>query len=91
MMEYLNELRESILSAYTGIIQGMKAENAVSLIEPHLPFLLEFVRAVASDNDNSDDVVCACVALIGCVKYEIFRRKCDALHEKGPYFGNYKF
>ena len=27
MLDYLNELRESCLEAYTGIVQGLKGDN----------------------------------------------------------------
>lgn len=65
MLDYLNELRESILSAYSAIIQGMCSENATSPIESHLPFILEFIKTVAIDEDLNDETICACVALIG--------------------------
>lgn len=64
MVDYLNELRESILSAYSAIIQGM-SENAITVIEGNVPYILEFIKTVAVDTDINDDVICACVALIG--------------------------
>lgn len=67
MVDYLNDLRESILSAYSGIIQGMTTEKTVSPMEAHIPYILEFIKTVAIDNDINDDVTCACVALIGLV------------------------
>ena len=30
MIDYLNELRESCLDAYTGIIQGLKGDNDIN-------------------------------------------------------------
>lgn len=71
MVEYLNELRESILDAYTGIIQGLKGDNPqslntnVGLIEAHVPFMLKFIRTIAEDDDNNDDTIRAAVGLIG--------------------------
>lgn len=65
MLDYLNELRESILSAYSAIIQGMCTENENTPIKAHLPFILEFVNRVASDEDLADETICACVALVG--------------------------
>lgn len=66
MVDYLNELRESILSAYSGIIQGMVTDNnSVSPLEAHIPFIGNFVSLVALDGYNNDDVICASVALVG--------------------------
>ena len=33
MIDYLNELRESCLEAYTGIVQGLKGDNEHSNVE----------------------------------------------------------
>ena len=66
MIDYLNELRESILNAYSGIIQGMVSDNnTITPLEAHVPFIGSFVSLVALDGFNNDDVTCACVALIG--------------------------
>lgn len=67
MVEYLNDLRESILDAYTGIVQGLNCENAV--LKGHLPFIVEFIKTVGTDDDSNDNTICACVGLIGYVKF----------------------
>merc|ERR1712168_1025276 len=61
MIEYLNELRESCLEAYTGIIQGLKGTgdtpNAeIGLLNPHVPNIVHFIKCIASEDDNSDQV-----------------------------------
>lgn len=67
MVDYLNELRESILNAYSGIVQGMVSDNnTISPLEAHIPFISSFVSLVALDPGyNNDDVICAGVALVG--------------------------
>ncbi|XP_076241578.1 importin subunit beta Fs(2)Ket isoform X3 [Calliopsis andreniformis] len=72
MIDYLNELREGVLEAYTGIVQGLRGDNsnpcpdaAVSLVEPHVPFIIQFITTIAQDPEHSDGNVSASVGLLG--------------------------
>lgn len=70
MIEYLNELREGCLEAYTGIVQGLKGDSTainpdVQLVQPHVPIMFQFVTHIAKDPDRSDGNIGACAGLIG--------------------------
>ncbi|CAB1428494.1 unnamed protein product [Pleuronectes platessa] len=70
MVDYLNELREGCLEAYTGIIQGLKGDQEnvhpdVMLIQPRVEFILSFIHHIAEDEDHSDGVVANAAGLIG--------------------------
>ncbi|KTF84401.1 hypothetical protein cypCar_00032214, partial [Cyprinus carpio] len=70
MVDYLNELREGCLEAYTGIIQGLKGDQEnvhpdVMLVQPRVEFILSFIHHIAEDEDRSDGVVANAVGLIG--------------------------
>uniref|UniRef100_A0A8C6XNI3 Importin N-terminal domain-containing protein n=1 Tax=Naja naja TaxID=35670 RepID=A0A8C6XNI3_NAJNA len=70
MVEYLNELRETCLEAYTGIIQGLKGDQEnvhpdVMLVQPRVEFILSFIDHIAADEDHSDGVVACAAGLIG--------------------------
>ncbi|XP_067001401.1 importin subunit beta-1 isoform X2 [Anabrus simplex] len=70
MVDYLNELREGVLEAYTGIVQGLKGDGPtphpdVLLLEPHVPFIIQFITIVASDSERSDSTVAASAGLVG--------------------------
>lgn len=70
MLDYLNELREGIFEAYTGIIQGLKGDGAtpnpdIQLLEPHVPFIIQFITMVACDTDRAESNIAACAGLIG--------------------------
>lgn len=78
MVDYLNELRESCLEAYTGIIQGLKGDNEneiskeeVDHMSPHIGFIVTFIEDIAKDDDHSEGTVAAASGLIGdlCVAF----------------------
>lgn len=70
MIEYLNDLREGVLEAYSGIIQGLKGDgntpnSDVCLMEAHVPFIIQFITVIAQDTDRSDSNVASCAGLVG--------------------------
>nr|CAD7587406.1 unnamed protein product [Timema genevievae] len=70
MIDYLNELREGVLEAYTGIIQGLKGDGTmpnpdVLLLEAHVPFIVQFITQVAQDTEKSDGNIAISAGLVG--------------------------
>ncbi|KAH8279580.1 hypothetical protein KR018_003313 [Drosophila ironensis] len=70
MNEYINELRESVLEAYTGIIQGLKGteqtpSNDVRHMEPHLMNIINFIKRIAHERDVSDSMIASAAGFIG--------------------------
>lgn len=69
IVEYINSLREAILEAYSGIIQGLKAENKLEAVLPFLEKILDFASRCGADSvipdRRSNGVVKALVALFG--------------------------
>lgn len=76
MVDYLCELREGVLEAYTGIIQGLRGDATSSttpgavtphltFVEPHLAYMIQFLCEVARDVDKSDGNIAAAAGLIG--------------------------
>ncbi|NXF86415.1 IMB1 protein, partial [Eubucco bourcierii] len=70
MVDYLNELREGCLEAYTGIVQGLKGDQEnvhpdVMLVQPRVEFILSYIDHIAGDEDHTDGVVACAAGLIG--------------------------
>eukprot|EP01031_Cornospumella_fuschlensis_P005146 gene5146-6420_t len=65
LVEYINLLRNSILEAYSGIIQGLKEANQQDLMMPGLMGVAEFIQRAGCDPNRSDEVLKSCVGLIG--------------------------
>lgn len=70
MIDYLNELRESVLEAYTGIVQGLKGvdkapSDDVNLLQPHVPFIIQYIVSIAKDSELSDGNIAIASGLIG--------------------------
>jgi len=66
MVDYLNDLREGIFEAHTGILQALATDK---IADPHfLPYVQPlgvFVTVVAQDNSRSDAVSKVCVGVLG--------------------------
>ncbi|XP_781574.3 importin subunit beta-1 [Strongylocentrotus purpuratus] len=71
MIDYLNDLREGCLEAYTGIVQGLKGDDKVAsseevkLVFPHVSHMVSFIEHLTADDDHTDSNVAACAGLIG--------------------------
>mmetsp|Transcript_39831 Transcript_39831/g.83258 ORF Transcript_39831/g.83258 Transcript_39831/m.83258 type:complete len:882 (-) Transcript_39831:529-3174(-) len=67
LIDYVNMLREGILEAYTGIIQGLKDGNRTDLVLPYIDAIMGFLEMLASDrkNDYDNEVLGKAVGLVG--------------------------
>ncbi|KAK3828449.1 MAG: armadillo-type protein [Benniella sp.] len=65
MIDYVNQLREGIVDAYVGIVQGLKAAESSQLLGPHLLHMFEFLANVFSDPERSDNLLRSMIGLIG--------------------------
>ncbi|KAH8334301.1 importin subunit beta [Drosophila kikkawai] len=86
MNEYINELRESVLEAYTGIIQGLKgmdqtAHPDVMHMEPHLAHIIGFIKRIAQEGDVSDSMMASAAGFIGDLCTSFGSRLCPMLDD----------
>lgn len=65
LIEYVNILREGILEAYTGIIQGLKDGNKVALLNPYAETIIGFLELLANDPCRDEDVLKASIGCLG--------------------------
>ncbi len=65
LIEYLNLLREAILEAYVGIIQGLRDGNMLNQFVAYVPPLLNFLNMIAEDPNRDDFVLNKAVGLLG--------------------------
>jgi importin subunit beta-1 len=65
LVEYLNLLREAILEAYVGIIQGLRDGNMVGDFVTYVPSILQFLQVIANDPNRDSYVLNKAVGLLG--------------------------
>ncbi|GAB9473868.1 Importin subunit beta [Globisporangium polare] len=66
IVDYMNQLRESVLEALTGIVQGLGAVNKATLILQYAPQIGAFLATLANDSvTRSETVTIGAVGLIG--------------------------
>ncbi|KAF9480274.1 ARM repeat-containing protein [Pholiota conissans] len=65
LVDYVGQLREGILEAYTGIVTGLKSTDKAMLLLPHSQNILELVHRCLSDEERSDALMRLSYGLIG--------------------------
>jgi len=65
MVEYLNQLREGIFEAYTGIVQGLRSDNVGDQFLPFVNNVASFVGFVYADTNRSETVTRAALGVLG--------------------------
>lgn len=65
LVDYINTLKNSILEAYTGILQGLKAANKQDIVLNSLEIIVEFLKRSAEDPHRSGEVLKSAVGLLG--------------------------
>jgi importin subunit beta-1 len=66
-VEYLNNLREGVMQAYTGIIHGLKDANKLELLKAHVNNLITFVQDICNDKSTNEEVLKATLGVLGDV------------------------
>jgi importin subunit beta-1 len=64
-LEYINQLREGILEAYSGIIQGLNDGNKAGLLLPYVTGIVTFLEALAQDVDKEESVLRHAIGVVG--------------------------
>eukprot|EP00831_Metopus_contortus_P012421 TRINITY_DN14_c0_g1_i5.p1 TRINITY_DN14_c0_g1~~TRINITY_DN14_c0_g1_i5.p1 ORF type:complete len:193 (+),score=35.28 TRINITY_DN14_c0_g1_i5:104-682(+) len=66
MPAYIQNLKESIVESYTGIVFGVKESQDTSIFDPYVPDLFQFIQCLCSEEISSNmEVVKGIVGLIG--------------------------
>lgn len=65
LVDYVTQLREGILEAYTGIVTGFKNTDQVEKLLPYTPPVLEFIQRCLSDEERSEAIVKSSYGLLG--------------------------
>lgn len=82
MIDYLNQLREGILEAYTGILQGLRDGKKGDAFLPHVETVFAFLHVVSADPERDDAVTRTAVGVIGDLAHTLGPKVAPALvHE----------
>jgi len=65
LIEYVNILRDGILEAYSGIIQGLKDGGKVDLLYPYIEAIMGFLEMVANDGHHDVAVLNRAIGVVG--------------------------
>ncbi|KAG6888559.1 hypothetical protein C0992_008188 [Termitomyces sp. T32_za158] len=65
IVDYVGQLREGILEAYTGIVTGFKKTQKVDMLLPYAPDVLGLIQRCLADDERTDALVRLCYGLLG--------------------------
>lgn len=67
LIEYINELRESVMEAYIGIVQGLNDGNLLDKLAPYIDAVINFLEIVAGDANRTESLLEKTIGLLGYV------------------------
>jgi len=70
LIEYMNQLREGIFEAYTGIIQGLRGPK-VELLLPYVKDVITLIGSVYQDKLRTEEVTRGAVGLVGDLAHSL--------------------
>jgi len=88
LVEYLNQLREGIFEAYTGVLQGLRADDKSVAFEPYVMGTLDLIRQVAEgipQGTSTDDVIRAAAGVVGDLGSSLGVRGLKSLAKQSPH------
>ncbi|KAG4094253.1 karyopherin Kap95 [Neocallimastix lanati (nom. inval.)] len=65
MIDYVNQLREGILEAYVGIVQGLKSGNCAGEMAAHVNDIFAFMHNIYNDVEKTEALIRCILGLIG--------------------------
>ncbi|KAJ6463352.1 armadillo-type protein [Mycena sanguinolenta] len=65
LMDYVGQLREGILEAYTGLVGGFKGTEKVSVLLPYTESILELIHRCSVDEERTDAQMKLSYGLLG--------------------------
>mmetsp|Transcript_29586 Transcript_29586/g.41621 ORF Transcript_29586/g.41621 Transcript_29586/m.41621 type:complete len:852 (-) Transcript_29586:703-3258(-) len=71
LVDYLNQLREGIFEAYTGIIQGLRSDNAADHLLPFIPHIVGFCGFVYSDQNRTESTTRGAIGVLGDIAHAL--------------------
>jgi importin subunit beta-1 len=85
MIDYINELRGSVLEAYTGIVTGLNDGNRLDLLSSYLPALVQFLQRIAADPNRDAAIIKSAAGLIGDIAKPYGKQIKEQIHQ--PFIG----
>ena len=88
LVEYLNQLREGIFEAYTGVLQGLRVDDKSGAFEPYVMGALDLIRQVAEgipSGTTSDEVLRAAAGVVGDLGSSLGARGLKAVARQSPH------
>jgi importin subunit beta-1 len=65
LFEYAGKLRESIVEAYVGIVQGIKSGENYNCLSPYIPTVFGFLRHVGTHPERTESGIRSTLGLLG--------------------------
>ncbi|KAG8465477.1 hypothetical protein KFE25_002784 [Diacronema lutheri] len=71
MLDYLNQLQEGVLEAYTGILQGLREDSRGDLFLPFVEPVFHFLHAISITTERDDAVLRTAVGVVGDIAHTL--------------------